>query len=140
MAASATPSLLYVTDFSDSSMSALEWAITEALRHNLHISVLYPYRLDQVKKKENGIQSKKELELEAAEKFGRLAEGVLQKNQVSFDFKAEIGFLRDRISEHAKRHNDVLLVIGKKLASAESFAELVEETSMPVVIVPPKRR
>ncbi len=121
-------------------MSALEWAIAEALNHNLHLSVLYPYRLDQVKKKENGIQSKKELELEAAEKFERLAEGMLQKSKISFDFKAEIGFLRDRITEHAKKHNDVLLVIGKKLASAESFTELVEETNIPVVIIPQKRR
>ena len=69
MAVSANPSILCAIDFSDSSLQALQWAIPEAQKHNYHISVLYPYRLDQIRKKEDVLQSKKAMDVEAVEKF-----------------------------------------------------------------------
>lgn len=135
MAASSTPTLLFVTNFSDSSAEAMQWAIPEAVKRNLHFSVLYPYRLDQLKKKDS-IQSKKELEREAIEKFESLTEASLRTSRLSYDFKAEVGFLRDRVTEFSRKHHVVLLVIGNDLAKDESFPELVDELQVPLVIVP----
>lgn len=129
---------MFVTDFSDASAQALQWAIPEAQRHHLHLSILYPFRLDQVRKKDNVIMSKKELEIDAAEKFEKQVEGILRKSRLSFDFFSEVGFMRDRITEHARNGNVVMLVMGQKMASAESFPELVEEIRVPIVIVPAK--
>jgi nucleotide-binding universal stress UspA family protein len=137
--AAAAPSLLYITDFSDASLQALHWAIPEALKHHLHISVLYPYRLDQVRKKDNAILSKKDLDLDASEKFERLVESVLKNSRVTYNFHAEVGFLRDRIVEHARKNNVVMLVMGKGQVVEESFPELVQELNIPLVIVPSRK-
>jgi nucleotide-binding universal stress UspA family protein len=125
---------LFVTDFSDSSLRALQWAIPEAAHRHLHLSVLYAYRLDQARKVT--VMSKKDMDGEAAEKFEAHAEKVLRKSGVTFEFHSEVGFIRDRVSEHAKRNNVVLVVMGEKIASAESFPELLREVRVPVVIVP----
>lgn len=139
MPAPANPSLLFVTDFSDSSLEALRWAIPEAQHHQLHFSVLYPYRLDQDRRKDNAILTKKDMEREATEKFEGMFEGPLKSSHLSYDFHSEVGFLRDRISDHARKNNVVMLVMGKKLATAESFPELMEEIKVPVVIVPSRK-
>lgn len=136
MAAPASSTLLFVTDFSDSSLEALGWAIPEARQRSLHISVLYPYRLDQVRRKDNAILTKKDMEHEAMEKFENLIEAHLKSSGVPYEFRSEVGFLRDRIAEHARKNRVVLVVMGKKLAAAESFPELLEEINVPVVLVP----
>ena len=140
MPSAAPPSILCVIDFSDSSLRAIEWSIPEARRHNLHISILYPYRLDQLRKRDEVVQSKKAIDLEALEKFERLGGSLLKEGQVSFDFHSEVGFIRDRIQEHTRKNNVVLLVMSKKIAGSESFQELIDEIDVPVVIVPPKKR
>jgi len=139
MAVSAAPSLLYVTDFSAASFQALHWAILEAQEHHLHFSVLYPYRLDQVRKKDSAILSKKDMDLDASSKFEDLVENVLKKSRLTYDFHSEVGFLRDRISEHARKFNVVMLVMGKNQVAEESFSELVQELNIPLVIVPPRK-
>ncbi len=139
MVTSANLSILCVIDFSDSSLEALQWAIPEAQEHALHISVLYPYRLDQVKRRGDVFQSKKEMDMDAVEKFERLVAGMMRDSHVSFNFQSEVGFLRDRIREHASKNAVVMLVMGKNLAGEESFKELIEEVEVPVVIVPSKK-
>jgi hypothetical protein len=139
MAVSAAPSLLYITDFSDASFQALRWAIREAQEHHLHVSVLYPYRLDQVRKKDSAILSKKDMDRDASEKFESLVESDLKKSRLTYDFHSEVGFLRDRISEHARKGNVVMLDMGKSQVSEESFSELVQELNVPMVIVPARK-
>ncbi len=139
MVSSSSPSILCVIDFSDSSLQALRWAIPEAQKHSYHISVLYPYRLDQPKQREEVVQSKKAMDADAVEKFDRMVSGMLREGKVSFNFKSEVGFLRDRIREHASKNNVVMLVMGKELAGEESFKDLIEEVDVPAVIVPSKK-
>ena len=139
MAAQASPSILFVTDFSESSILALRWAIQEAQKHRLHLSVLYPYRLDQVRKKDNVMLSKKDMDQDAAEKFSLLVESILKNTLLTYDFHSEVGFLRDRIVEHARKSNVVMLVMGKNQVAEESFPELIQELSIPLVIVPAKK-
>lgn len=139
MSGRVVPSLLYVTDFSESAMRALPWAISESLKHGLQLSILYPYRLDQSKRKDNVVLSKKELEAGAMDMFDRLLAGPLHDSQVSFDFRVEVGFLRDRIAESIRKHQVVMLVMGSSMVDAESFSELITEVDVPVVIVPLKK-
>lgn len=136
IAVAAVPSLLFVTDFSASSLHALQWAVTEAQKRNLHVSVLHSYRLDQVRKKDNVVQSKKELETESLEKFESQMAGLLRSSHLSFDFRSEVGFLRDRIAERARKHQIVMVVVGTTQAIAESFGELIDGIEVPLVIVP----
>jgi nucleotide-binding universal stress UspA family protein len=140
MPSKATSSILCVIDFSDASLQAIQWSIPEAGRNSLHISILYTYRLDQLRKRDNVVQSKKAMDTEAVEKFERLGGAMLRDGHVSFDFHSEVGFIRDRIMEHIRKNNVVLLVMGRKVAGSESFQELITEIDVPVVIVPPKKR
>lgn len=134
-------SILCVIDFSDASLQAIRWAIPEAKEHSMHMSILYPYRLDQLQKKGNVVSSKKAIEEEAFSKFERKAAGLLREQQVSFDFRAEVGFIRDRIQEHVRTNNVALLVIGKGMAmgNVESFEEQFGEIDVPLVIVSARR-
>jgi len=132
--AATNPTLLFVTNFSETSTAALKWAVPEASKHKLHFSVLYPYRLNQQGRKDS-VQSKVELEREAIEKF-EMVEEMLKDKHLTYDFKAEIGFLRDRVQEFARKHRVAIIVIGNDLAKDESFSELVDELTVPLVIVP----
>lgn len=76
------------------------------------------------------------MEREAIEKFEQLEEKLLRDKRMTYDFKAEIGFLRDRVQEFARKHRVAIIVIGNDLAKDESFAELVELLTVPLVIVP----
>ena len=134
----ASSSILCVIDLSDSSLQAVQWAIPLALKEGMHISVLHPYRLNQLKKKQDAVQSKNEIDREASDKFRKVAEGLLKSNNISFDFRSEVGFLHDRIREHARKQRMALLVICKNLAinNPESLQELIKEMDVPTVIVP----
>lgn len=102
----------------------------------MHFSVLYPYRLDQVRKKDNAVMTKQDMDRDASEKFEHLIEGLLKNSRLTYDFHSEVGFLRDRIADHARKNNVVMLVMGKGQVAEESFTELVEELHIPLVIVP----
>ena len=131
-------SILCVVDFSDPSLQELKWAIPEAQRHRFHISVLHPYRLNQHRKKEHVVQSKKDMDRVAVSAFERLAEGLLREHKVSFDFRSEVGFILDRIQEYASKNKVAMLVMGKKMVldNADSLQELIESINVPIVIVP----
>ena len=133
-----TSSILCVLDLSDSSLQALEWAIKVALRHDMRISVLHPYRLIQLGNKQDPVLLKKEIDKVASDNFMKVAEGLLKKNNISFDFRSEVGFLHDRIQDHARKHNMALLVISKKLAinNLDSVELLIKELEVPTVIIP----
>lgn len=129
-------SLLVVTDFSDSSLQAFQWAITEAKMRKLLISVLFPYRFDPQHMKKDTPTSKKELERQAMQKFEHLAQGLLLSSRVPFEFRSEVGFLRDRIADYSRKHDVAMVVMDSQMARMESFSELVAELEIPLVIVP----
>ena len=76
---------------------------------------------------------------DASEKFSLLVESILKNTRLTYDFHSEVGFLRDRIVEHARKSNVVMLVMGKNQVAEESFPELVQELNIPLVIVPAKK-
>lgn len=131
-----TSSLLVVTDFADSSMQVILWAIPEAQARKLNITVLFPYRVDPLRRKENQPVSKGELDREALKKFEQTAKGMLLSSRIPFDFRSEVGFLRDRITDFARKNNVTLVVMDSLMAQLESFPELLTELKIPLVIVP----
>lgn len=129
--------ILCTIDFSDSSRHALQWAIVISRELKTHLTILYTYRLSIVQKHEV-LQMKKKLEEEAIEIFSTWERELLKDRGVSYDFKTEVGFVNDRIEEHARKNPVSFLVMGKYSSSQnkESFDELVGHIDIPLVIVP----
>jgi len=104
----------------------------------VHLTILHPYRLNQLDKKEDMVGVKKKLDLDAAKNFELLTGGLLKNKKVSFDFRAEVGFIQDRVQDYARRNNILFLVIGFNLATGnkEILEEVVKEIEAPLVVVP----
>lgn len=128
--------IICTTDFSDSSMDALKWSIDLAKMLDAHLTILYTYRLF----KQNGevVAMKKIIEEEASKNFRAMESELLVGTGIKYDFKPEVGFVADRVEEHAKKRNVGFLVMGKSMTSGnkENFDELVEHLRVPLVIVP----
>jgi hypothetical protein len=131
-------SVLCIIDFSESSRNALQWAIAHAATHKSHLTVLYPYRLTRAQYGESAIALRKKIEEEAHKSFQLLEQDLLANQKISYDFKTEVGFIADRVEEHTKRHPVIFMVINKSIrkGNRESFDELVEDTEIPLVIIP----
>ncbi len=102
-----------------------------------HLSILYTYRLIQPRSGEV-IMMKKVIEDEARQKFRKLEAEFLKEQGISYDFKIEVGFISDRIEDHAKRNSLDFVVMDKtmKTNSNESFEELMEHIHVPMLLVP----
>ncbi len=131
------PTVLCVIDFSASSENTLRSALQLATKNKARITVLHPYRLNQVVKKENLGKVKRDIDEEAALNFKKISH-VLKKGNISYDFRSEVGFLTDRVQEHLRRSNIKLLVMNKGLADVnrEALNELIHQLEIPVIIVP----
>lgn len=117
-------------------MDALKWSIDLAKMLDAHLTILYTYRLF----KQNGevVAMKKIIEEEASKNFRAMESELLVGTGIKYDFKPEVGFVADRVEEHAKKRNVGFLVMGKSMTSGnkENFDELVEHLRVPLVIVP----
>jgi hypothetical protein len=129
--------ILCTIDFSESSRDVLKYAVNLSKQFKSHITVLYTYRLFS---SQNGALSelRKKMEENAKENFIILEKEILSGSGVSYDFKAEIGFVSNRVEEYAKKNGVSFLVMGKKMngSSKESFDELAENLQVPLLIVP----
>jgi len=131
-------SILAVIDFSESSKEVLKWAICMAEKLNVHLTILHPYRLNQLDKKEDMVGIKKKLELDAVKNFELVAHDLFSNQKVSFDFRAEVGFLQDRIEDYARRNNILLFVIGFNVIDGNEgiLREIENEIKIPLMVVP----
>jgi nucleotide-binding universal stress UspA family protein len=131
-----TNAILCATDFSESSKEALKWSIRLATELGAHLTVLYTYRLF----KHNGevIQMKKKIEEDAHTNFALLEKELLAGTGIAYDFKSEVGFVADRVEEHARKNPIGFLVVNKGMTTAnrETFDELISHLQVPLVIVP----
>ena len=75
---------------------------------------------------------------EAAVNFQKITDDILKDACISFDFRAEVGFINDRIYTYTQRNEIRLLVISKTLASQnnEALDELIGQVRVPLVIIP----
>jgi len=139
METTARPSILGIIDFSESSKDILKWAIAMAAKLKVHLTILHPYRLNQLDKKENMVGLKRKLDVDAFKNFEVLANGLLSKQKISFDFRSEVGFIQDRVQDYAQRNTILFLVIGADQVTAnhDTLEEMVREIGVPMVVVPP---
>jgi hypothetical protein len=81
---------------------------------------------------------RKKIEDEAQLQFDELENDLIAGTQISYEFKTEVGFLANRVTEHSKNHPINFLVVNRDLRTShkESFDDLVDNTQIPVVIIP----
>lgn len=126
-------SILCIIDFSPSSERALRWAACFAKQINAHLIVLHPFRL--LLHEGNPIQLAKAQSEKAFSNFHRVEKHVLQSCKVTYEFKAEIGFIVDRIEAYASNRTIDLLVVDKKQESGV-FDEILQRVKIPIAIIP----
>jgi hypothetical protein len=127
---------LCTIDFSNASRQALLWAIDMAEELNMHLTILYTYRLIH-SPDSNVVQMKSKLEEEASQKFSQLEKDLLLGRKLSYDFRTEVGFMADRVENHARLNPISFLVMDKNMSTSnETFEELFEHVHVPLVIVP----
>src|SRR5258708_3218568 len=107
---SSTQSILCVIDFSESSVKALKWAGMIAIKLSAHLTILHPYRLDQLKKKEDIVLAKKNFDIDATKKFENIAIQLFSNAAISYDFYVEVGFIQDRVQEYLRK-KDILFIV-----------------------------
>lgn len=134
---SSQKTILCTIDFSPSTGQSLEWAVMMARQLRAHLSILYTYRLIQPRSGEI-VHLKKDIEQEARKNFEALEKQYLSAEDISYDFKIEVGFVSDRIEDHAKKNTLDFVVINKTMHtnSPESFDELMGHVHVPLLVVP----
>src|SRR5687767_5568527 len=106
--------ILCVIDFTESSGRVLDLAAIIAHACRAHLIVLFPYRLIDYSHRGDMSSLKLKLESEAREKFFNLKKNLPHKEYLTCEFQAEIGFVADRISAHAKKNNIEMVIIGQQ--------------------------
>ncbi|GHN00298.1 hypothetical protein WSM22_17870 [Cytophagales bacterium WSM2-2] len=131
--------ILCIIDFSDASKEVLKWAVTLTQELGCTLTILYTYRfLKPYSKDGEVVEMKRKIEKEAAEKFSKLESELLVGKGISYSFKVEVGFIADRVNNHARKNGADFLVVGQKMDSVnkQSLDELVADVQIPLVIVP----
>lgn len=131
-------SILCIVDFSVASKEVMRCAIGMAEKIKVPITILHPYRLNQVERNEDMVTVKRKLDQDALENFKILSDGLFKNKKISFDFRAEVGFIQDRVQDYARKHKILFLVIGFDHASRdkEVIEGVLKETEAPLVVVP----
>lgn len=108
-----------------------------ALQLQAHLNILYTYRFNQSWPGEVTTM-KKVIEQEAREKFRQLEQDCLLNRGITYDFSIEIGFVSDRIENHARKNPLAFLVMDRpvKTNNQETFEELMEHIQVPMLVVP----
>ncbi len=129
--------ILCTLDFSDSTDQAMEWGILMARQLKAHLTFLYTFRLIQSNSGEL-MKLKHTMEDEARKKFELLEKKYLQDKKISYDFQIEIGFISDRIEDHASKNNLNFVVLGKRnnANDHETLQELVDHIHVPMLLLP----
>ena len=130
-------SILCTIDLSESSKPAIRWAVTMAQQLKMHLTILYTYRLLQYRNGEV-LQLKREMEDEAKKQFIILEKELLMGRGIAYDFKTEVGFVTDRIEDHARKNSLSFLVMNKNAneSGKETIDDLMEHIHVPVLLVP----
>jgi len=133
----AIKTILCTIDFSDSTNQSIEWGIAMARQLGAHLTFLYTYRLIQSDSDEL-MKLKRNKEEDARKNFAKLEKQYLLGNEISYDFQIEIGFVSDRIEDHAKKNNLIFVVMDKnfKAKNHETLEELIEHIHVPMLLVP----
>jgi nucleotide-binding universal stress UspA family protein len=130
-------SILCTIDLSESSKPAIQWAVTLAQQLKIPLTILYTYRLLQYRNGEV-LQLKRKMEDEAKQQFMEFEKELLIDRGISYNFKTEVGFVTDRIEDHARKNSLSFLVMNKNAneSGKETIDDLMEHIHVPVLLVP----
>lgn len=132
-----TKNILCTTDFSEPSKRALEWAVDFSKKEGSQLTILFTYRLTK-NAAEELVLWKKRVEEDAKKKFIAFESQHLKDVGIKYEFRIEVGFVADRIEDHAKNNPLGFLVMDRSMCTRnkEAFDDLMEIIKVPVVIVP----
>jgi hypothetical protein len=130
--------ILCAIDFSDGSREALKSAIYMAEQYKTPLTVLYPYRLNQVEKQADVSQLRKSIDQDASKNFSELTQKYLKDTGVICEFRPEVGFLHDRIYAFTKKNKTGLLVLSKRVVvnNKDGLNDMLDQLQIPLLIVP----
>jgi nucleotide-binding universal stress UspA family protein len=133
--------ILCALDFSEASDNVVKIALEMAAQKHENLVILYAYRLLQPDSQD--IKSyRNTMEQHAKTEFSALARRLNINGEVPLEFRAEIGFLSDRIDIYRQKNEVDIIVIGQRLAHAInehkglSFEQFLDVAKVPVLVVP----
>ena len=133
--------ILCVVDLTESSREVLETAVAAARADNLHLIILFAYRLID-RYRDNDVSTlRPAMEAHAAELFKSL-EKLVDLKGISYEFQVEIGFAADRIMSYIKRDLAGCVVMSAEQVSmlddfkVLTLRQFLTETKTPFVVVP----
>ncbi len=133
--------ILCALDFSATSHNVVRAALELADRKKERLVILYAYRLLQPAGADVA-SYRKSVEEQARTEFSELVAKLKMNGDVTYEFRAEIGFLSDRV-EIFMRNNEVdLIVMGQHLVNTIhehkglSFEAFLNDSKVPVLVVP----
>lgn len=133
------PYVLAITDLEEGSIETLKWGNQLANNYHANLKVLYPYRFNQIKDRDNLALLKKKMEIEANNRFNAMAKRVFNNGSSQYDFEVEVGFINDRVNSFTRKNDVLMVVIGRELINnnKEALNEMVRDLQVPLLIVPP---
>ncbi len=134
-------SVLCALDFKEASDNVIKAALALAMQKEEALVILYAYRL-LMPKDQDIAGFRTAMELHARTEFETLMKRLNVDQKTPFEFRAEIGFLSDRIDAYLKTNPVDTIVMGQHLAhairenSGLTFENFLETTKVPVLVIP----
>jgi hypothetical protein len=132
--------VLCVIDLTPASVSVLGVSAGLAMRLRAPLTVLYPYRI--MPDKEPIADYRKSLLQKAQHDFIELEQKLHLNGSLQYEFRAEVGFLSDRVEAFLRQHTVLLVAMGEKMAlernesGLNNLQELMKRIPVPVLVVP----
>lgn len=134
--------LLCIVDFKEESSYVLHAAIKIAAASHAQLTVLYPYRLNQVRSVPEVGQWKKSIDSDAKNNFTRMTDTLLKEYNIECEFKSEVGFVNDRVSAHMEHHRVGMIIVGKQMVmtNRESMSTMFDRLDCPFLVIPQPKK
>ncbi|MFM9841192.1 MAG: universal stress protein [Cyclobacteriaceae bacterium] len=138
----AKKTILCAIDFSESSLSALKWAMSAAQLYQAQVTILFCYRLIATNDEGELQNMKRDMEAKALEQFHEIEKKLGDTLTVSYQFVTEVGFFPSRIEMFIRKSTVNLLVMGNSVVENfneyknVSFDQFLLKSKIPVVVVP----
>ena len=134
--------ILCVVDLTLSSEKVLEIAATVASACSARMIILYSYRLVDLERDADVLNSKASIDAKANERFLELGASILNNKNVVYEFHSEIGFTADRIRTYVNEKAIGMIVVGERQANdihehrSLTLREFINNMKLPFLIIP----
>ncbi|MGL1886843.1 MAG: universal stress protein [Reichenbachiella sp.] len=133
-------------DFSETSLSSMNLAITWSNELNAKITFLHSYRLianSDSKTTDSPREIKSNLEKDVLDQFEKIKKRVDLSNAFKWEFRLEIGFLHHCIKSVAEKEDVDLIIYSMKNEHSpqfhETFLKIIRRTQTPILLIQPSQ-